>query len=417
MAIIPSEIYGTSAGFSQYDHDQAVQAQTQHTQVLSRLGTAQAAEVEQKTRDEARMMQIMSGEGAPAPAGQEVPNTTQSLLDRVEGISEKLMKAGYVKAGGDMAVKASTMRAHDAQIRREQMDERFKVMDRQEKAVTQLDGLLVGIDGPESFVAAKDAWRQAHPDDPIPTQFDHYDPRIIDALRHGTKEGMAQLKSQREELRQENLESAREERMKETRFRDMLAERRLQDSERRADAVSKTGGTKATAASSPPKEMINQANYMILEEFPDVKDARAGFAVAADAKARMTANKGISADEALQQAYTAAKADGDFAKIERPRFSVGGVEFGGTTSETKYSGRGKTAETALSMPEGSGGKPPPASSFKAGRYYMTSRGVAKWTGKNFVGGGGGVAPGSSPSSGRSSSSSSSSSDDEGLGVE
>ena len=399
MAIIPSGPYGTSAGFSQFDTDQHTQAATEHTNVMSRLGNAQAAEQEQKTRDEARMMQIMSGEGAPAPAGQEVPKTPQSLLDRVEGISEKLMRAGYAKAGGDMAAKASQMRAHDAQIRREQSQERFQTMDHQQKAIEQIDSMLVGIDGPESFIAAKDAWKQQHPEDPIPPQFDHYDPAIIDALKHGTKQGLALLKTQQEELKQHNIEADREERTKETRFRDLLAERRLADKERRDEAIVKNGGKKMATVSSPSKVMIDQANMMVLADFPDMKDTQAGFAVASDAKARMAANKGISAEEALQQAYTAAKADGDFATT-KTSYTVGNFTVPGvSSSKTSFMGGGKTEETALSMPPAEGGKPPPASSLKAGRYYMTPRGVAKWTGKNFVAGSG-TGPRPSPSGGR-----------------
>lgn len=393
MPIIPSETFGTSAGFAEYDKDQEVQArtqgidaQTQHTQVLSRLGTAQAGAIEQKTLDEARMMQLMSGQGAPAPAGQEAPTTTESLLDRVEGISTKLMNAGYFKAGTDMATKASQMRAHDAQIRKNQTDERMKLLDHQEKATEQINSMVVGIDGPESFIAAKDAWKQSHPEDPIPPQFDHYDPALIDALKHGTKQGLAQLKSQREELRQQDLETSREERLKETRFRDMIAERRAADQERRTERLLKNGGTKVAAASAPPKSMVDQATMMIVKEFPDIKDPEAGFSVAADAKARMSANRGISAEEALQQAFTGAKTAGDFSTVTQPRFKIGGLELG-STSSTNYTGGGKTAETALSMPAAEGEKPPSASSFKAGRYYNTPRGVAKWTGKNFVTGG------------------------------
>lgn len=376
MPLIPSGPFGTSAGFSEYDKDQQTQALTRHTDVMSQLGTAQIGEIQQKQADEARMLQVMSGVGAPPADGQQAPTTTQSLLDRVEGISARLMNAGFYKAGGDMATKASQMRAHDAQIRADQSREKFATMDHQEKAIGQLNSILVGIDGPESFVAAKDAWKQEHPDDPIPAQFDHYDPRIIDALRHGTKVGMEQLKAQREELRQQDLEASREERLKETRFRDLIAERRVADQERRTDRLLKEGGTKVPIATAPTKAMTDQANGMILEEFPNLKDTKAGFAVASDAKARMSTNGGISAEEALQQAYTAAKANGDFVTSTSEPTKIGGFEvpYTGGSKTTSYVGGGKTPETALSDP-GDGKR-------RAGRYYTNAKGqVGKWTGK------------------------------------
>lgn len=118
------------------------------------------------------------------------------------------------------------------------------------------------------------------------------------------------------------------------------------------------------------------AGQLLRKDFPTASTAdpdayrNARDTVASEATSILRRNPALSRSQAVAQAYTQARQAGDF-EFEEGHF---GTKYG---AKFKFTGGGRSAETALPMPSS-------AAEAKTGRYYLNAKGqIGRWDGKQF----------------------------------
>lgn len=173
-----------------------------------------------------------------------------------------------------------------------------------------------------------------------------------------------------------------EARTEESRTRLPLIEAQTALAKARRIHLKKQGGS---AVKEPPKGMKDQARLMVKGDY-NISDVEvldnAAYGLASHAQALMAANRNLAPQEALAQAYLIARENKDFEtmggiKIPRGVPLIGGLEFG---AKTKYRGTGRTAATAMMVPQGTT-TDNIDTNLVQGRYYVTKQGIARYVGK------------------------------------
>jgi hypothetical protein len=160
----------------------------------------------------------------------------------------------------------------------------------------------------------------------------------------------------------------------------------------RAKRVKEEG--KVPVIGAPNGMQIDAAQALLTETFPNLpKDTELGkrlvsaaaFDLASEAQALMKKNRGLSASEAMQQAFEQMKTGGMFEDIaEVPPTSIVGLDlpWTGKAGKTTYR-RGGKKDDGLTLPAGVTPTPlpPKGTALKAGTYYQTPKGTVLWDGK------------------------------------
>jgi hypothetical protein len=163
-----------------------------------------------------------------------------------------------------------------------------------------------------------------------------------------------------------------------------IAGARLKLAQQAAARAEKSG----KVATAPNQDQLKAAKTAIINQVfkgksPDTDEAKIAMeagasAIAARTQALLQENKSLDYDTALNRAVIESQAAGDWELDESRSFL--GYEY--HEDSTKF-GQGKTPATALTLPQTTEGKPDPSKLVK-NKYYITSKGKAKWTGSEFV---------------------------------
>ncbi len=193
--------------------------------------------------------------------------------------------------------------------------------------------IFSGIDGPEAHQQALMMIQGKYPDEPIPAELREYNPALIDHMKKVTKTGLERAKIQLSEDREGGVQSRHEETVAERRklaeWRETMRQRRQKYGEDRKDARVKVGGDKPLKVGDPNSTMIKAAEAMVRKDYPDLAGeitlgqdqvSSAAFDIASEAKALMSANRGISSQEAMSRVYKKLKDGGAFSSsVEEPK--------------------------------------------------------------------------------------------------
>jgi hypothetical protein len=158
----------------------------------------------------------------------------------------------------------------------------------------------------------------------------------------------------------------------EAREKEQVRHNKAIEEERRREATTKAGKTKEKAAGAPSKQEADDAERLILNSYPGIKDnkdalATAGRVVAADAKRRMMQNPALSWDKAAYQAmHDRANSFKDIGKT------------------TQFVGGGDSADEALPLPKAFTEDRDPSSLVKDKYYEFPNGRVGRWTGTGIV---------------------------------
>ena len=374
---MPSEMFGGSIGTRAWEQDYraaigagktlgeiAMQPlESERIQQQTRLYGAQADKAVQEVEAERRMAALLAS-GVPTPQG-------GSVADQLDTLSQAALGEGLITKGTALAKDAALVRSREATTRSAAATQRLNQL----KAIRE-QTVTVGQFFGDPRIKSEDDWQQAQaryamqgggaPFAGVP-----YSPQLVKGIARDALSTKEEIDSEEKRLTRGETQNYR---------RDLLDQRRRSNdirgfladvAERREKRLEKSGGGRGV--SSPRDADIEQVKRLIKKDFPGFKDSaaelgEAAFAVASEARALMRSNSALNPAMAIQQAYSAAVQAGDLREV--PRRFLGSIP--------RYVGRGKTAATALPIPDGA--KP---EDLEKDKYYITGRGRLRWTGKGF----------------------------------
>lgn len=376
------------------------QQEVPHTQALTRLATAEASGMEEKQKQDQVLRQLMSGQGAPktGPNGEAPVTDPATLIQQIEGRAQTLINAGFMKEGTELAGKASTMRQHASSITSNENRAATAKLEAKHKMLTEVNQLISGVTNEAQFEAAKATWMANHPESAPPATLRAYSPEMIQAVRNGTAEGLKRLDVEMRNQRLAQQEKAAKDMQESRKFQEGIAGARLKLARERESRIAKVAGAKGPQTGMPSRDLISAAEAQIAGDFPglkatiplgrDLMATQAAFDVASSAKAKMAANRALSASEALNQSYIEAKRSGAF-KLEAGTKLFG---FEVQAPKSNYApGAGASADKPITIPKDKSVAP------EVGKYYTNGTSVMQWTGKGWAPAtGAGGAPAGSP---------------------
>lgn len=380
-------MFGAPQGFIAYDQDQRVQALTKLANTQNQIGQFKLAE-------QKRMMQILAGQ-ARAPVGQDgkpTPTNTHQLVDSLRSRGQSLVNAGFQQQGLALMKQADEMLRDDAYVSGVQATAKYHQDMAGIKQGEQLNNLLAGVFDKQSFDSAKMVWMSQHPGVPIPSILQTYSPTIIQALREGTKQGIAVLKKEQGDAALALRDKAQKEKAAHDAAAEQAAKDRNRIAEERVRQIAKAAGRKVPSVGTPNSAMIGIAQSFIAKDYPNLTPdlslggksvtTQAAFDIASQGKLLMLKNHALTATQAIGQAYAAAKEKGEFKDIAGDPWYYGPF---GKPAKDVYTptdsapgtvpvlpGRGPTMALPL---------PPEASGLVKGMWYLTPQGPGLWNGK------------------------------------
>jgi hypothetical protein len=329
------------------------------------------------------------GQGGPPPAQQIAAQTMQQfakqgqLADYYDRAAQALAKAGLAQQSEAYAKTAAELRFKQQQVLTEGAQAEFRRREVLTANLSEINALASGVTDEASFNRAKMIWMSNHPGQPIPVQFQVYDPAMIEGVKKGTKEGLEKLKLEKEQAdaaanlaNKQSQDALRQERIKYLKIQE----------EKANDAATKAGKAGSTNIASPQPADIAQAASRIKADHPDLpadEMRQAAFNVAAAAKALQ--KQGIDAGTALDQAYAAEA--GNFAPVAKAsnwfdevKSTIGMEANPGTRTGYKRGAQGPAAAASAPLPL------PAPEDRKVGTTYTVPAGKYKgkqgvWTGQ------------------------------------
>ncbi|MGH7745860.1 MAG: hypothetical protein ACREQ5_13925, partial [Candidatus Dormibacteria bacterium] len=368
------EMFGAPNGISAYQD-------MVHTQALTRLGNAEAATQETRLQQEQAAQQIMQKFAAERQAQHGIQTGEQQVAGMRE-LSNRLMQAGLYSPAMAITKEVAGIDEKVQQTRTSLATQKYRELQSQEKAVTDLHNLVSGINSPEDFQQAKMVWMSDHPNDPIPAEFKDYNPQLIHYLQQTTKTGLDRLKENRLQLdldfRRTQLEHKDANEKADRDQRRETARMNREAADRRAKSIGKT-----PVVGMPSSTLISVAESLIAKDYPnlpkdvivgkDMAASTAAFDIASDAKALLANNRGMSPSEAVTQAYGKKVLSGELQHITTSDTFAGHV----IPFTSKKGSTYKTAPLGIPLPSSE-------KDMKVGQVYQTSQGPVRWTAKGGV---------------------------------
>lgn len=387
-------MFGSPVGTSAAIQDEYRAAATQEAlgrlamqPVEQRLRTAQAEAAELAILQERRMAELMQQRrmaGTPELAGMVESGATgqagaqmealalggakksTSLADQFDDLAVMAADAGMVSKAGDAAKVAALLRSREAAARSSQTSARLNAI----KAVreqAELAGQLLGGATDQATWDYNNALYEMYTGAKSPWSNQPYSSELAQAISDQALTAKERADADEKALSREDLDEYRKSRLKQHDAANALRKARNAIAKARERRLAKAGGKEA---GTPARTDLRQAENIILKEFPkleagDLEDA--AYTISAEAKALRKRNPALDANQALQQAFVAAKKAGDF------KTEASGIL---RRDKTTFSGAGKTPQTPAALP----GK----DKLVKGRYYLSPTGaVGQWNGKGF----------------------------------
>lgn len=226
----------------------------------------------------------------------------------------------------------------------------------------------------------EDSWRvgnqlyRSRMGEPSPYEDMPYSPELVQQINDSAMTASQRAHEAEQALQRKALASYRNARLKQIDTQNALRKRRADIEAKREERLAKSGGGGKIAA--PSEKEIKQAKTLISKEFPEMDGMQdAAYTIASDARALMRANPALDSNTALNQAYQASRAAGDFTSDQ-------GILGTGFKKRTSF-GSGKSSASPKTLPVTNGkidaGKLTPKT------WYMSPQGVpGMWTGRGFV---------------------------------
>lgn len=332
-------------------------AQAKQEVAQAKLQEQQLAEKRQKEEAFARVV-------APTKSG--------TLSEATADVATQLMKLGQYGEAAKLSTQATQMHAHETQSAAAQALESKRLAEQGAIVFEQAANLFRGARSQQDWDAANMMFAQAFPkaENPFASlAFTPENAQLAGRVMLSEKERLqSEDAKERTGILKRNADSLEALRAARSRY---LADR-IQNDREREKRLAKNGGKagRETPVGSPSKMDIIAAGQLLESrlEFPlEEEDAKvAAYDVAAEARALMKANPGLSAKEARERAVTAIVASDDLQTVSKL--------FG--KNRMSYTGGGKTAQTAIPVKE--------KMSFQNGKYYVNSSGVtARFNGTGF----------------------------------
>lgn len=303
-------------------------------------------------------------------AGKVMAGQSLSIADQLDNLARLSAGSGYITKAQEVAKTAATLRARAAAADSSANSaalSRIRAAQRDSQLVGQLFGNVTdqasmdrAVDLYEFRTGQRSELRGAQ-----------YDPTLIRRVQDEAITAKDRADLQEKELTRDAQKRYRDARLGQIDTQNNIRQQRVDLERQREERLAKQGGGKAITA--PSQQEQSQAERLVKQDFSgmesrDAKDA--AYSIAAEARALRRANPALDANQALQQAYAAAKAAGDFQTDE----GFGGI---GIKKKTTYTGRGKTPDLPASLP-------PKKAALQKGRYYTNPQGqVARWNGTGF----------------------------------
>lgn len=367
-------MFGAPIGITHAGEFAQTQAQTQEALARAasypaeiRLRNAQAEKLEQETSAEERLGRLMSQMLVPDGPGAR----STSMADQLDTLAIMAARARLATKAQDLAKNAALIRSREAT----QLSAATTARLNQLKMVREnagLQGQLFGSVTDEASWNTANALYEFQTGMPSPYRGVQFSSALVQQINDSAMTAKERADAEENTIKQQELDAYRKSRLAQIDRQNELRAAAQRTREERERRMAKAGG--GSAVSSPAKSETDQAARLIRKDFSNMDAADlndAAFNLASEARALRRQNKALDAGTALQQAYNAAVASGDFQ-------TDSGYAGTGFRKKTTYSGRGKTADTPAPIPAD-------RKQLTVDRYYVNPQGqVGKWTGKGFL---------------------------------
>jgi len=301
--------------------------------------------------------------GAATPGG--------SMADQWEKLSRMAAGAGALKKAEEMSKTASLIRSREAAGDARRASAAKTTLDAQITRADMLGRLLTDVKDQAGWEQAG-AMYQVQTGTPAPWTSLPYSDELRQFLLNSAVSVKDQAELERKKAADEATKRYRNARLSQ---QGTALELRREGNEIRRlgiEARQKAGGKEIPA---PSRADISYAEGLLKKDFGEAMslsertDAAAD--IAAQARVLRRQNPALSSTAAIQRALADAAAGGYF---DTQVNTFAGVE---TSRKTKYTGRGRSADTAMPLPQDK-------KNWTVGRFYTNAGGqVAKWTGQGF----------------------------------
>lgn len=367
-------MFGAPIGITHAGEFAQTQAQTQEALARAasypseiRLRNAQAGKLEQETSAEERLGRLMSQMQVPDGPGARAT----SMAEQLDTLATMAARAGLATKAQDLAKNAALIRSREAAQLSAATTARLTQL-RMVRENAGLQGQLFGGATDEASWNTANALYEFQTGMPSPYRGVQFSPSLAQQINDSAMTAKERADAEEKTIKQQELDAYRKSRLAQIDRQNELRTAAQRTREERERRLAKVGG--GSAVSSPAKGETDQAARLIRKDFSGMSAADlndAAFNVASEARALRKQNKALDAGTALQQAYNAAVASGDFQ-------TDSGYAGTGFWKKTVYSGRGKTADTPAPIPAD-------RKQLTVDRYYVNPQGqVGKWTGKGFL---------------------------------
>ena len=314
-------------------------------------------------------------------------NDDSSAAKPLDIVANIMLKGGAIKRGTDLMKAASDIR------RDESLNERDKIENAKDKVQTVLEtanavAQTIGISKNESewrYGLAQLRKNQVLP----PEQLDQldamdYDPNVVAYLNDQALTAYQRAQLDLTANRDAVSKRQADDRITNAQSLTTIARARLKLAQEAQDRANKAG----KAATAPNDNEIAGASAAITSQVfngktPTTAEEKAllkagAVAIASRTQQLLRENKALDYETALNRAIIESQTAGDWKETDTSKF--GGL-FGKDMKVTSF-GKGKTPATALVLPQAPDGKPD-AKKLVKGKFYITAKGKARWTGSGF----------------------------------
>lgn len=288
--------------------------QIEASRAQQQLAQVQAAQGQFELGQAQKMSWLMGGMGTPEGAVQQAVD----IPDMLDQVAQRFMGAGLPEKAGKLAADAAQIRERRANEKQNQALAMKQYNEGLIQAINLSKDILFNVRSQSDLDRANALW-VARTGTMSPLAGEPYSPETMQQFQDEMLSAQGKLTSQDREANRALREAEQASRDDMRKSILALKEQTLEQRKREAEAREKAGGKDV---GTPTKEEIQQASRLVVAKYKSFKDEKdilnqAGFDIASEAKALRKANPGLSAGEALQQAFAKAEAAGDFQETDK----------------------------------------------------------------------------------------------------
>lgn len=376
-----ADMFGGPIGTDAYDQNQREGVKTNALALTSlahaRYYNAEAAEKEEKARQEGVMGQLMaSGGGAPGGPGA-APGGAFSISDRFDFLARTAANSGLVTQAQTLAKTAAELRSKEASTLSAQTTARVNQI-KEVKERSQLMGQLFGGATDEASWNRANALFTFQTGKESPFAGVPYSQELANSIQQQSLEMKERLDLAEKKLSREALADYRGARLSQHDASNSIAQERLKLEREREARLAKAGG-KGTVGAATTEEVREVKRRMELANI-DTKGIDAAslnstaFTVASRARELQKENPALGRAQAIERAFIEAQENGDLATATTGQTEVLGMKFGG---KTQFKRKEPTEKIELPPAAKSALKPGIETTFQNGQVWTLEGGKPK----------------------------------------